>query len=65
MSASSSRATATGHRLVAVAARDSGRARQFAAQHGVERVHESSDNLLADPDIEVVYNPLANALHGP
>ena len=58
-------ASATGHRLVAVAARDYGRARQFAAQHGVERVHESYDDLLADPDIEVVYNPLANALHGP
>lgn len=28
-------ATATGHRLVAVAGRDSGRARQFAAQYGV------------------------------
>ena len=58
-------ASATGHRLVAVAARDSGRARQFAAQHGVERVHDSYDDLLSDPDVEVVYNPLANALHAP
>lgn len=58
-------AAATGQRLVAVAARDVGRARAFAAAHGVERVHETYDDLLADPEIEVVYNPLANALHGP
>lgn len=58
-------ATATGHRLVAVAARDVARARQFAGQHGVERVHATYDDLLADPEIEVVYNPLANALHAP
>ena len=58
-------ARAGGHRLVAVAARDRGRAEAFAAQHGVERVHDSYGDLLADPEIEVVYNPLANGLHGP
>jgi predicted dehydrogenase len=56
--------TATmGHRLVAVAARDVGRARSFADEHGVERVHESYAVLLEDPDVEVVYNPLPNSLH--
>lgn len=55
----------TGHRLVAVAARDRGRAEAFAAKHGVERVLESYTDLLADPEVEAVYNPLANALHGP
>ncbi|GAB2979502.1 Gfo/Idh/MocA family oxidoreductase [Streptomyces pseudoechinosporeus] len=58
-------ARAGGHRLVAVAARDRGRAESFAAQHGVGRVHDSYGDLLADPEVEVVYNPLANGLHGP
>lgn len=58
-------ARATGHRLVAVAARDRGRAEAFAAAHGVERVVGSYADLVADPEIEVVYNPLANSLHGP
>lgn len=58
-------AAATGHRLVAVAARDPRRAQAFADEHGVERVHATYDDLLADADVEAVYNPLANALHGP
>ncbi|MCX5182308.1 Gfo/Idh/MocA family protein [Streptomyces sp. NBC_00268] len=58
-------ARATGHRLVAVAARDRHRAEAFAATHGVERVVGSYAELVADPEIEVVYNPLANSLHGP
>jgi predicted dehydrogenase len=58
-------AHATGDRLVAVAARDRSRAEAFARQHGVERVVGSYAELLADPEVEVVYNPLANALHGP
>ena len=55
----------TGHRLVAVAARERSRAEAFAAEHGVERVADSYAALLADPEVEVVYNPLANGLHGP
>ncbi|RNG20098.1 Gfo/Idh/MocA family protein [Streptomyces botrytidirepellens] len=58
-------ARAGGHRLVAVAARDRGRAEAFAAAHGVERVAASYAALVTDPEIEVVYNPLANGLHGP
>ncbi|KPI10545.1 Trans-1,2-dihydrobenzene-1,2-diol dehydrogenase [Actinobacteria bacterium OK074] len=54
-----------GHRLVAVAARDRGRAEAFAAAHGVERVVGSYADLVAAPEVEVVYNPLANSLHGP
>jgi len=52
-------------RLVAVAARDPERAARFAAVHGVERVVSSYDALIADPEIEVVYNALPNSLHGP
>jgi predicted dehydrogenase len=58
-------AAATGHRLVAVAARDPMRAAAFAERHGVERVHASYEDVLADPEVEAVYNPLANALHAP
>jgi predicted dehydrogenase len=54
-----------GARLVAVAARDPERAKAFAAEHGVEKAHETYADLLADPDVDVVYNPLANSLHGP
>ena len=55
----------TGARLVAVAARDELRARDFAAQHGIERVHATYQDVIDDPDVEIVYNPLANGLHGP
>jgi predicted dehydrogenase len=58
-------ARATGHRIVAVAARDRSRAESFAAAHGVERVATSYADLIADPEVEAVYNPLANGLHGP
>src|SRR5256712_4397526 len=49
--------------VLAVAARDPERARQFAARHGIPRVHPSYDELLADPEIDAIYNPLPNALH--
>lgn len=54
-----------GHRLVAVAARDPGRARDFAEKYGVERVLPSYAAVVSDPQVDVVYNPLANALHAP
>jgi predicted dehydrogenase len=49
--------------VVAVAARDPARARKFAAKHGIPRVHRDYDALLADPDVDAVYNPLPNGLH--
>lgn len=58
-------ARATGARLVAVAARDRGRAEAFAAQHGVERVVDGYEQLVNDPEVELVYNPLVNSLHAP
>ena len=54
-----------GHRLVAVAARDPRRAQVFAEKHGVERVLASYSDVVNDPEVDVVYNPLANALHAP
>ncbi|MDN5795591.1 MAG: Gfo/Idh/MocA family oxidoreductase [Intrasporangium sp.] len=55
----------TGTRLVAVAARDFARAAAFAAAHGIEKVHQSYLDVINDPDVEAVYNPLANSLHAP
>src|SRR6202167_6417851 len=50
--------------VVAVAARDRDRASAFAAKHRIGRVVGSYDELVADPDIDGVYNPLHNGLHG-
>jgi predicted dehydrogenase len=57
-------ARATGTRLVAIAARDQARASAFATEHGVEQVLASYADVVAAPDVEAVYNPLPNALHG-
>jgi predicted dehydrogenase len=50
--------------VAAVAARDVSRARAFAVKHGIARVHDSYEALIADPDLDAVYNPLPNGLHG-
>src|SRR4051794_22573494 len=50
--------------VTAVAARDRGRAEAYAAKRGIPRVLDSYDALLADPDIDAIYNPLPNGLHG-
>jgi predicted dehydrogenase len=54
-----------GHRLVTVAARDRSRAETFADKYGVERVVASYQDVIDDPEVDVVYNPLANSLHAP
>lgn len=50
--------------MVAVAARDRRRAQEFAAHQRIEKVHDTYDSLLADPEIDAIYNPLPNSLHG-
>jgi predicted dehydrogenase len=47
----------------AVAARDPARARAFAQKHDIPKVHESYAALLADPELDAIYNPLPNGLH--
>lgn len=49
--------------VAAIAARDPARARAYASKHNIPRVHDSYEALLADPDIDAIYNPLPNALH--
>jgi len=50
--------------VAAVAARDPERGRAFAERHGIERVHASYEDLLADPELDAVYVPVPNGLHG-
>jgi predicted dehydrogenase len=54
-----------GHRLVAVAARDRSRAELFAEKYGVERALDGYQDVIDDPEVDVIYNPLANSLHAP
>jgi len=50
-------------RVDAVASRDAGRAREFAADLGIPRHLDSYEALLADPDIDAVYIAVPNSLH--
>ncbi|MGO9098366.1 MAG: Gfo/Idh/MocA family protein [Mycobacterium sp.] len=50
--------------VAAVAARDVSRARAFAVKYGIARVHDSYEALIADPDLDAIYNPLPIGLHG-
>jgi predicted dehydrogenase len=54
-----------GVRLVAVATRDRTRSEAYASQHGIERVHDSYADVIADPEVEAIYNPLPNSAHAP
>ncbi|HEX4490294.1 MAG TPA: Gfo/Idh/MocA family oxidoreductase [Acidimicrobiia bacterium] len=49
--------------VTAVAARDRARAEAFAAKHQIPNVRDSYDALVADPEIDAIYNPLPNGLH--
>lgn len=54
-----------GARLVAVAARDRSRAEAHALEHDFEKVLDDYQAVIDDPEVEAIYNPLANGLHGP
>jgi predicted dehydrogenase len=54
---------AGGSAVLAIASREPERARRVAARHGIPRVHADYEQLLADPDVDAVYLPLANSLH--
>jgi predicted dehydrogenase len=56
-------AASPGSTLAAVAARDAGRAAAFATAHGVARSYGSYAELVADPDVDVVYIATTHAQH--
>jgi predicted dehydrogenase len=58
-------AQATGHKLAAVASRDPDRAKSFAQQYQVEKTYTSYQDLIDDPEIDVIYNALHNGAHAP
>jgi predicted dehydrogenase len=51
--------------VAAIASRDLGRAREAAGTFGIVKAYGSYEELLADPEIEAIYNPLPNDLHVP
>lgn len=51
--------------IVAIASRELTRARQAAQALGIPKAYGSYQELLADPEIDAVYNPLPNHLHVP
>lgn len=54
---------ASEHTVGAISSRDESRARSVADDLGIERAYGSYEALLADDDIDAVYNPLPNGLH--
>jgi predicted dehydrogenase len=51
--------------VVAIASREKARADEAARALGVARAYGSYEELLADPEVEAIYNPLPNHLHVP
>ena len=51
--------------VVAIASREQVNAEAAAAKLGTATAHGSYEALLADPQVEAVYNPLPNHLHVP
>jgi predicted dehydrogenase len=49
--------------IAAIASREESKARETAAKLGIAKAYGSYEELLADPEIDAVYNPLPNHLH--
>ncbi|HXJ19499.1 MAG TPA: Gfo/Idh/MocA family oxidoreductase [Polyangia bacterium] len=57
--------TVPGIEVAAIASRELGRASAAAREHGIAKAHGSYEALVADPEIDAIYNPLPNHLHVP
>jgi predicted dehydrogenase len=51
--------------VAAIASRDLAKAQKAAADLGIPTAYGSYEQLLADPNIDAIYNPLPNQLHVP
>ena len=49
--------------IIAVASREQARVEAYARERGIERAHGSYEDLLADPEVEVLYISLPNSMH--
>ena len=56
---------ATNVEIAAIASRDVNKARAAAEQLGIPQAYGSYEELLQDPSIDAIYNPLPNHLHVP
>jgi predicted dehydrogenase len=52
-------------RVTAIASRDLQKARDAAGPLGIDKAYGSYEELLADPDVDAIYNPLPNHMHVP
>lgn len=52
-------------RVTAIASRDLTKAAETAASFGIAKPYGSYEALLADPEVDAIYNPLPNHLHVP
>ncbi|WP_439484068.1 Gfo/Idh/MocA family protein [Cyclobacterium plantarum] len=53
------------HEVYGLASRDLEKAKSAADELGIPKAYGSYEELIADPEIDVVYNPLPNDLHVP
>jgi predicted dehydrogenase len=51
--------------VVAIASRDLAKAKQVAADQNIPTAYGSYEELVADPNVDAIYNPLPNQLHVP
>src|SRR5258707_2745545 len=51
--------------VTAIASRDLNKAKDAAGKLGIEKAYGSYEELLADPEIDAIYNPLPNQHHVP
>ena len=51
--------------IAAIASRDAAKAEDAARSLGIPKAYGSYEELLADPEIDAIYNPLPNHLHLP
>jgi predicted dehydrogenase len=51
--------------VIAIASRSIEKAKASATKLGIKKAYGSYDELLADPEIDIIYNPLPNHLHVP
>jgi predicted dehydrogenase len=51
--------------IAAIASRDIAKAKEVAARLAIPTAYGSYEQLIADPDIDAIYNPLPNQLHVP
>ena len=54
-----------GAKVLACASRSFGKAEAYAKEFGIPRAYGSYEELLRDPEIDAIYNPLPNDLHCP